>query len=98
MVIGGGRGEGRGFGGDPGAVVLGSAFPAVPVLAGAKEDLLVRPRHPKAGQIQRREVVDPLPGPRQQTQINRPPHLGPPRTTGRTAKEQEVTLDMARED
>ena len=76
----------------------GSALPAVPLLAGADEDLFVRPRRPKAGQIERREVVDPLLGHRQQTQINWPPHSGPPRTTGRTAKEQEVTLDTAMED
>ena len=88
MVIGGG------WGGDPGAEVLGSAFPAVPVLADAEEDLFVRPRRPKAGQIERHEVVDPRLGRRQQPEINWPPHLGPPRTTGRTAKEQEVTLDM----
>jgi hypothetical protein len=92
------RRAGGGFGGDPGAVILGSALPAVPVLADAEEDLLVQPRHPKAGQIERREVVDALPGRRQQTEINGPPHRGPPRTTGRTAKEQEVTLDTVTED
>ena len=91
------RRAGRGFGGDQRAVILGSALPAVPVLTGAEEDLLVRPRRPKAGQIERREVVDPLPGQRQQTEINGPPHRGPPRTTGRTAKDQQVTLDMVLE-
>ncbi len=89
---------GRGFGGQQGAVVLVNAFPAVPVLAGADEELLVRPRRPKAGQIEGGDVVDPLPGRRQQTEINWPAHSGPPRTTGRTAKEQEVTLDPAMED
>jgi len=89
---------GGGFGGDAGAVVPGGAFPAVPVLAGADEDFLVRPRGAKAGQIERRDVVDPLPGNRQQTQINGPPHIGPARTTGRTAKEQEVTLETVLED
>ena len=70
----------------------------MPVLANTDEDLFVGLRHPKAGQIERRDVVDPFPGRRQQAEINRPPHVGPPRTTGRTAKEQEVTLEMARED
>ena len=92
MVIGGG------WGGDEGAVVLGSALPAVPVLANAEEDRFVGPRRAKAGQIPRREVVDPRLGRRQHTQINGPPHPGPPRTTGRTGKEQEVTLDMVLED
>ncbi len=89
---------GRGFGEDAGAEVLGSAFPAVPVLAGADEDLFVRPRRAKAGQIQRRDVVDSFLGRRQQTQINWPPHIGPPGTTGRTAKDQEVTLETVFED
>ena len=71
---------------------------AVPVLADADEDPFVRPRGPKAGQIERHDVVDPLPGRRQQAQIDRLAHMGPARTTGRTAKEQEVTLDMAMED
>jgi hypothetical protein len=70
----------------------------MPVLANADEDLFVGLRRAKTGQIQRRDVVDPLPGRRQQTQINWPPQVGPPRTTGRTAKDQEVTLEMARED
>ena len=98
LVIGDRRGEGHGLGGDPGAAVLGSAFPAVPVLAGADEDLLVGPRRPKAGQIERGDVVDPRVGRRQQTQINRPPHIGPPRTTGRGGEEPEVTLDTVMED
>jgi hypothetical protein len=99
LVIGGRRGEGRGLGGDPGAAVLGSVFPAVPVLAGADEELFVRrPRRPKAGQIERGDVVDPRVGRRQQTQINRPPHIGPPRTTGRGGEEPEVTLDTVMED
>ena len=86
------------MGGDPGAAVLGSAFPAVPVLAGADEDLLVGPRRPKAGQIERGDVVDPGVGRRQQTQVNGPPHIGPPRTTGRGGEEPEGTLDTVLED
>jgi hypothetical protein len=85
------------FGGDTGAVILGNAFPAVPVLAGADKDLFVGRRRTEAGQIERRDVVDALPGRRQQTEINWPPHRGPPGTTGRTAKEQEVTLERALE-
>ena len=70
----------------------------MPVLANTDEDLFVGLRRAKAGQIQRREVVDPLAGRRQQAEINWPPHMGPARTTGRTAIDQEVILDMARED
>jgi hypothetical protein len=98
LAIGGRRGEGRGHGGHDGAEVLGTALPTVPMLAGADEYPLVGRRRPEAGQIQRRDVVDTLPGRRQQSQAHRMAQVGPTGTTGRGGEEPEVTLDPAMED
>jgi hypothetical protein len=63
------------------------------MLGGADEDPLVGPRRAEAGQIQRRDVVDPRSGRREQSQADRMPQDGPTGTTGRGGEEPEVTLE-----
>jgi hypothetical protein len=80
------------FGGDEGAVGDGGAFPAVAVLAGLNEDLLVGGRGGKAGQVEGGDVADAVCGGSQESQEDGASHAGPAGAAGGAGKEQEVAF------
>ena len=80
------------FGRDEGAVGGGGAFPAVAVLAGLNEDLLVGGRGGKAGQVEGGDVADAVCGGWQESQEDGSSHAGPTGAARGAGKEQEVAF------
>jgi len=89
---GGARERGARFGRDEGAVGGGGAFPAVAVLAGLNEDLLVGGRGGKAGQVEGGDVADAVCGGWQESQEDGSSHAGPTGAARGAGKEQEVAF------
>ena len=81
-----------------GAVGGGGAFPAVAVLAGLNEDLLVGGRGGESGEVEGGDVADAVGGDGEESQIDGASHAGPAGAARGAGKEQEVTFDMALED
>jgi len=86
------------FGGDAGAVGGGGAFPAVAVLAGANEDLLVGGRGGEAGEVEGGDVADAVNGGREESQEDGLSHAGPAGAAGGAGKEEEVACGAGGEE
>jgi len=70
----------------------GGAFPAVAVLAGLNEDLLVGGRGGKAGQVEGGDVADAVCGGGEESQEDGASHAGPTGAARGAGKDQEVAF------
>ena len=82
----------RGLGGNAGAVGGAGGFPAVAVLAGLNEDLLVGGRGGEAGEVEGGDVGDAVNGGGEEAEIDGASHAGPAGAAGGAGKEQELAF------
>ncbi len=81
-----------------GAVGGGGAFPAVAVLAGANEDLLVGGRGGEAGQVEEGDVADAVGGGGQESQEDGASHVGPAGAARGAGKDEELAFGAGGDD